>query len=214
MKQIQHDDILKSEKQFRVNMINGLLGYKTLNLLGTSNLNGVTNLCVVSSAFHLGANPPLIGIIMRPQREHNDTLQNIKATGEYTLNNVLPKFYKQAHQTSAAYPSEVSEFELCGFSEHYIFGFKAPFVSQSTIRIGLELREIVDMKINGTTLVVGEVVQILTEDEIIGDDGFINHITAGTVTVAGLDAYFLPEPLARLSYAKPDLPVQEIKEEK
>ena len=199
------------EKQYRISLINGLVGYKALNLLGTANQNSVSNLCLISSAFHLGANPPLIGLVIRPEREHNDTLNNIKTTGQYTLNNVLPDWYKQAHQTSAAYPSGVSEFDACGLKKQYTNGFMAPFVAQSTIRLGLELRELIDIEINRTTIVIGEIIHIITEDDVVAMDGYVDHIKAGTVTVAGLDTYFLPEVLGRLSYAKPGTEPQELK---
>ena len=207
---INSDQIAVMEKHYRISLINSLVGYKALNLLGTISNNGITNLCVISSAFHLGASPALLGIVMRPQRENNDTLNNIKVTGQYTLNNVLPDWYKQAHQTSASYASRVSEFEICGFKKHYIDGFKAPFVLQSSIRIGLELREIIDMEINGTTIVVGEIVEILTDDALLQTDGNIDHIKARTMTVAGLNAYFVPQPLGRLSYAKPGTECMEL----
>jgi flavin reductase (DIM6/NTAB) family NADH-FMN oxidoreductase RutF len=207
---IKNDQIFEMEKQYRISLINSLVGYKSLNLLGTISNNGITNLCLISSAFHLGANPPLLGMVIRPEREHNDTLSNIKATGHYTLNNVLPEWYKQAHQSSASYPAGVSEFDICGFIKHYVNGFNAPFVGQSTIRIGLELREIIDMEINGTTIIVGEIVQILTDDFLIEDDGNVDHIKAGTITVAGLDSYYLPKPVGRLTYAKPGTLPQEV----
>ncbi|WP_439559398.1 flavin reductase family protein [Dyadobacter sp.] len=165
---------------------------------------------MISSAFHLGANPPLVGLVMRPQREHNDTLKNIRATGEYTLNNVLPDWYKQAHQTSASYPSGTSEFDACGFEPYYSEGFSAPFVKQSTVRIGLKLRQMMDVELNGTTIVIGEIVRIVAEDALVGEDGTIDHAKAATMTVAGLDAYFRPQPLGRLAYAKPGTEPREI----
>jgi flavin reductase (DIM6/NTAB) family NADH-FMN oxidoreductase RutF len=203
MTNITSEDIAKMEKHYRVSLINSLVGFRSLNLLGTASTDGITNLCVISSAFHLGANPPLLGLVIRPEREHNDTLKNIKTTGQYTLNNVLPEWYPQAHQTSASYPSGVSEFDVCGFKKQYIKGFKAPFVGQSTIGIGLELREMLDIEANGTTIVIGEIVQILTNDALIAEDGTVDHIKAETMTVAGLDAYFIAKPVGRLAYAKP-----------
>jgi flavin reductase (DIM6/NTAB) family NADH-FMN oxidoreductase RutF len=152
----------------------------------------------------------LLGLVIRPEREHNDTLKNIKATGQYTLNNVLPQWYKKTHQTSASYPSGVSEFESCGLKKHYIKGFKAPFVEQSSVRIGLELVEIIDIEINGTTIVIGEIVQILVDDLLIEEDGNVDHVQAGTMTVSGLDSYFLPQIVGRLSYAKPGKEPQEL----
>jgi flavin reductase (DIM6/NTAB) family NADH-FMN oxidoreductase RutF len=210
MKSITREQISAMEKYYRINLINGLLGYKSLNLLGTVNADGITNLCIISSAFHLGANPALIGMVIRPERAHNDTLANIKSTGQYTLNNVLPEWYMQAHQTSASYASGVSEFDTCGFKPQYIDGFKAPFVEESSVRIGLELREIINVQLNGTTIVVGEIVQILADDAIITEDGTIDHAEAETMTVAGLDTYFLPQAVGRLAYAKPDIAPQKL----
>ena len=69
MANINSEQIEGLEKQYRINLINSLVGYKSLNLLGTCNMEGVTNLCIISSAFHLGANPPLLGMVIRPQRE-------------------------------------------------------------------------------------------------------------------------------------------------
>ncbi|WP_158798869.1 flavin reductase family protein [Pedobacter sp. L105] len=210
MKSINSDQISELDKYYRINLINSLTGYKSLNLVGTSNTNGVTNLCIVSSVFHLGSNPPLFGMVIRPEREHNDTLKNIKAVGQYTLNNVLPEFYKQAHQTSASYPAGVSEFDECGFKKIYTEKFKAPFVGQSTVRVGLELRETIDMEINGTTIVIGEVVHILVDDPLIEEDGFVDHIQAETMTLTGLDSYYLPKPVGRLTYAKPGIEPKEL----
>lgn len=213
MLDLNSTQILEMEKYYRINLANSLTGYKALNLLGTASEEGVTNLCIVSSVFHLGSNPPLFGLIIRPEREHNDTLKNIKLTGQYTLNNVLPQFYKQAHQTSAGYASGASEFAECGFNELYAPDFKAPFVKESSIRIGLQLKELIEMTMNRTTLVIGEVEHVLTDDSLIGEDGFIDPVKAGTVTLTGLDSYYLTEPLGRLAYAKPGVEPQELAED-
>ncbi|WP_276088100.1 flavin reductase [Pedobacter sp. JY14-1] len=201
---INHERCSQLDKQYRINLINSLVGYRSLNLLGTQCTDGITNLCIVSSVFHMGSNPALLGLVMRPARAHNDTLRNIVSSGQYTLNNVLPDWYKQAHQTSAAYPSGISEFAICGFTEQYIDGFKAPFVAESSVRIGLDLVEVLDIAVNGTSIVIGEVTQILTADDVITSDGTLNHVVAGTLTVAGLDSYYRTAFLERLPYAKPD----------
>jgi flavin reductase (DIM6/NTAB) family NADH-FMN oxidoreductase RutF len=203
MLNIKSEQIHELEKHYRISLINSLIGFRSLNLLGTISNYGISNLCIISSAFHLGANPPLIGLVIRPEREHNDTLRNIKSTGQYTLNNVLPEWYMQAHQTSASYPSGVSEFDTCRFHKHYVKGFKAPFVGESNVRIGLELRQVIDIEINGTTIVIGEIIHVLTDDDLIAADGTVDHSKAKTMTVAGLDTYYLPQPVGQLAYAKP-----------
>lgn len=205
MLKINTEQIGLMDKFYRINLINSITGYKSLNLLGTISADGITNLAIISSAFHLGSNPPLIGIVMRPEREHNDTLNNIRDTGHYTLNNVQPEWLMQAHQTSASYPSGVSEFDQCGFGKDYLHRFKAPFVRESSIRIGLELKEVIGLELNGTTIVIGEVMHILCDDGLIGDDGLVDHVRAESMAVTGLDSYYLPKFAERLEYAKPDI---------
>ena len=202
---ITSQNIHQMEQRYRAAFINSLPGYKCLQMVGTLNENGTGNLGLFNSVFHLGANPALLGMIFRPQSDEHDTLKNIKNTGSYTFNNVLPAWFEQAHQTSARYASGVSEFAECGFEPFFLPDFKAPFVAQSTIKIGLELREIIDIKINGTTLVIGEITQIMLDNEnLVSADGYVDHTKAKTVTVTGLDAYFSTNALGRLTYAKPN----------
>ena len=203
MIKLNSEHIALMEKFYRINLINSIAGYKSVNLLGSISSDGITNLAIVSSVFHLGSNPPLLGMVLRPEREHNDTLKNITDTNHYTLNNVLPEWFMQAHQTSASYPSGVSEFDQCGFTKEYLPAFKAPFVRQSSVRIGLEVREMIDMEINGTTIIIGEVIHISADDGIIAEDGLINHQKAESMAVTGLDSYYLPKFVDRLAYAKP-----------
>ena len=99
-----NDDINGFEKRFRANFINSLGGFKSLVLIGTKSKSGNENLATFSSLFHLGANPALCGIIIRPNEEKQNTLGNIVSTKYYTINHVTPAFYKQAHQCSARYP--------------------------------------------------------------------------------------------------------------
>lgn len=190
------------EKRYRTTFINSLPGYKSLHMLGTVNKEGISNLGLFNSIFHVGANPPLLGMVFRPDSNDHDSLENIVQTKEYTLNNVLPGWFQQAHQTSARFQSGVSEFEPCGFKELYMDPFKAPFVAQSSIKIGLELREIIDISLNNTKIMIGEIIHVLMDDGIIASDGYVDHLNAGTVTVAGLDSYFTTEHLGRLAYAK------------
>lgn len=60
------------------------------------------------------------------------------------------------------------------------------------------------MEINGTHLLIGEIVLINVPKNIVSDDGFINIATANTVAVGGLDGYFTAQLKERLPYAKPN----------
>jgi len=105
---------------------------------------------------HLGSNPPLIGFISRPQTaEVGHTIRNIQETKYYTINHIHPEFIKNAHYTSAKFDKTISEFERCKLTEDYQADFKAPFVKESSFKIGLCFIEALDIKHNGTVLVIG-----------------------------------------------------------
>lgn len=189
---------------YRRNFFNSLTGFKSLCLIGTQNAGGVSNLAPFTQVIHVGANPPLTGILFRPHTVRRDTLENILATEVFTLNQVRPEFVKEAHYTTASW--EESEFVGTGLQEEYLFDFPAPFVKESRIKWACRLKERLDIQSNGTILIIGEVKHVIVPDECVGEDGFIDLEAAGTVTTSGLDAYHTTQKIARLSYPKPGKP--------
>jgi flavin reductase (DIM6/NTAB) family NADH-FMN oxidoreductase RutF len=201
---IDYNQILQLEKQKRVHLINSLGGFKSVALVGTSDENKNSNLSIFSSFFHLGANPPLIGMIFRPSPPERDTMRNILDTGFYTINHINESIFKKAHQTSARYEKGVSEFDATGLNSEYKNDFFAPFVVESNVQLGIEFKEKIDISINNTTMIVGEIVQIYIPENCLLEDGFIDIEKANSITCSGLDSYHKTMQLDRLSYAKPD----------
>jgi flavin reductase (DIM6/NTAB) family NADH-FMN oxidoreductase RutF len=138
----------KLEKQNRVHLINSIGGFKSVVLVGTKDADGLENLAVFSSLVHIGANPPLVALIFRPSPPERDTLRNLLATGFYTINHVNESIYKQAHQTSARFDKNVSEFEEVGLTPEYKNNFFAPFVAESNVQLGITFKDKVDIQIN------------------------------------------------------------------
>ena len=196
------DQLSKIEK---THLINSLGGFKSVSLIGTQNKTANTNLAIFSSIFHLGANPPLIALIFRPSPPIRNTLNNILETNFYTINHLNENIYKQAHQTSARYDDTVSEFDVTGLTAEYKNDFPAPFVLESNIQMGIEFKEKIDIVINNTTMVIGQIVQIYFPENCQLQDGFIDLEKANTITCSGLDSYHKTSKLDRLSYAKPNL---------
>lgn len=198
------ENIRLFEQRYRASLINSLGGFKSVNLVGTKNFNGQSNLSIFNSIVHIGAHPPLAGMIIRPDSVERHTYENVLETKYYSLNHLTKTNYIQAHQTSARYPRESSEFEACGLNEEYKDGFFAPYVKESYIQIGLKLQEVIELKINGTHLVIGEIEHIYLPESALMTDGFIDLELAGSITCSGLDSYHRTEKLSRLTYAKPN----------
>lgn len=186
----------------RLKIINSVTGIKPGNLIGTIGKNGATNLAVFSSIIHLGSNPSLLGFISRPQTEEvGHTLRNILQTEFYTINHIHPEFVEKAHYTSAKFSSDVSEFDACNLSEEYINHFKAPFVQESIFKMGLRFKEALDIKLNGTVLVIGEI-----EELVIADKAFVNEDidleASEGVGISGLNTYYSLKKIDSYPYAR------------
>ena len=74
---LQRSDIEAMEKRSRANLVNSLAGYKSANLLGSVNGRGQTNLALMSSVLHIGAHPPLVGVLIRPHSVPRHSLENL-----------------------------------------------------------------------------------------------------------------------------------------
>lgn len=199
------------EQRFRTQLINSMPGIKALNLVGTRGDDGAENLAVFNSIFHVGANPPYLGMVIRPDSVDRHTWQNIQATGSYTLNSVGPEIYRQAHQTSARYEKSQSEFQETGLAAEYRDGVVAPFVGESLIKIGLTLEEFHRVACNGTLVVIGKVVYLELEEGLVMSDGSVDLVAANSVGSIGVDGYVSVDWLDRLGYAKPDMALKSLR---
>jgi flavin reductase (DIM6/NTAB) family NADH-FMN oxidoreductase RutF len=192
------------ERRYRANLINSLGGFKSICLIGTKNNAGNENLAIFSSLVHIGADPALCGFIVRPSIPPRNTLANILETKFYTINHIHESIINQAHQTSAKYDDDISEFDAVGLHTVYKDDFFAPFVKESNIKFACEFIQKIDIEINGTSLIIGKIIDIIVPNEIIENDGFINLDKAGTITGTGLDVYYSTIKIKRLTYAKPN----------
>ncbi len=203
------NDIEGFDKGFKIKFVNSLTGFKGAYLLGTIGSNDVLNVGIFTSLVHISSAPPSIGVMFRPQTDDHQSLQNIKDSGEFTLNLVSEDFIENAHYTSANFSKEDSEFDKCGLSPMFFKGLKAPFVKESKLKIGLKLNSIVDIPLNGMQLVIGDVQELEINDEAVGDDGQLHLTKIDAVCATGLNLYSKTEELKQYPYARvsdvPDL---------
>ncbi|MFT5848302.1 MAG: flavin reductase (DIM6/NTAB) family NADH-FMN oxidoreductase RutF [Psychroserpens sp.] len=203
MAYITNDDIDSLDFLYRINLINSCSGYKSANLLGTKSNEGVENVAVFSSVTHIGSNPPMLGFFCRPTTVIRDTYNNIKSTGFYTINHIHDGILEDAHHTSAAYDTDISEFDKTQLISEYKKEFHAPFVKSAPIQLAMEFVEEYHIKANGTLLVIGKIVGLHVNDELIEDDGFINLSKGNVAAINGLDGYAVSKSNTRFEYQRP-----------
>ncbi|MCH7403093.1 flavin reductase family protein [Belliella kenyensis] len=208
MKSFSKENLLQGDASFRRDFVNALSGYKSLNLIGTISKANETNLAPFSQVFHIGASPPLVGVLFRPHTVERHTLQNILDTAEFTLNHVAKSFYEKAHQTAARY--EVSEFEAVGLEVLNRPECTAPFVKISPLQIACKLISSQTLDVNDTVLIIASIEHVWVVDGGLREDGSLDLEKMETVTVNGLDEYYIGKRLGKLSYPKPGKEVEKL----
>ena len=200
---LDSEDIKKLEKTKRLKLINSITGVKPANLIGTINKDGISNLAIFSSVVHLGSKPPLLAFVTRTSKDVNrNTLNNILETKYYTINQIQKEFVKNAHYTSAKFNEKISEFEMCKIEKENIDKFFAPFVKKSNLKIGMKLKEVIPIKSNDSTLVVGQVMKIIIDKSFLKNDFMFDLEKSGSIAIGGLNEYFTIKNLDHFPYVR------------
>ena len=204
MLHLRRQDFDDLDHLYRINLINSCSGFKSANLIGTKSNDGIPNVAVFSSVTHLGSNPPLLGVVFRPVSDvPRNTYENIKETGQFTVNHIHLDIIEQAHHTSAKYDKRISEFDITELEEEYKNNWHAPFVKGAPIQMALTYCEEYKIKANNTIQLIAEIKDLYIIDDILEQDGFINLSKANVVAINGLDGYALPSLKQRIDYQRP-----------
>ncbi|MBC6425876.1 MAG: flavin reductase [Ekhidna sp.] len=189
--QLTKEDIQNMERRKRLNIINSITGIKPANLIGSVSNEGRTNIAIFSSVVHLGSDPALLGFITRPTgKVPRHTYENLKETGFYTINQVPAGIIKNAHYTSAKLDRKVSEFKRMNLKEEYLSNFKAPFLKESRLKIGMKFEQEIPIALNGTILIIGTVELLQIDDEAINEKGYIDLQKLDAAGISGLNSYY------------------------
>lgn len=208
MKEISVQDLSEMGRVQRLNLINSCTGYKSANLIATQSLEGINNVAIFSSVTHLGSDPALIGLIVRPTTVPRDSYKNIKETGYFTVNHVTASMIADAHHTSANYESNISEFDKTNLQEEYKENIKTPFTQGSPVQLYCKYVSEYYIKENDTIHVIASIEKLFYNEELAHEDGWLQIDKGNIVALNGLDAYCLPKLIDRFQYARKDSPTE------
>lgn len=197
---ITNTDLQNLDKRHRASLINCLSGPKAVTLIGTKGSHG-ENLALFNSVIHLGANPPLIGMISRPHSVTRHTLEHILETRTWTINHANDQILRQAHHTSAKHKE--SEFAAARLTAIYKGKHPAPFVEECQLQIACKYVNHYPIKENGTIFIIGSIEVVYLPEDSINEHGELQYDQLANVSSVGLNNYYKVEHLDRLAYAKP-----------
>jgi len=192
---IDRPQIEQMGKIHRLNLINSCTGYKSANLIGTISNSGKTNVAVFSTVTHLGSDPALIGFIIRPNFTSRNTYSNIKEYGYFSINHIYSDIIAEAHQSSANYSADESEFEHTKLEPIYHGGCPVPFVKGSPVKLLCKFVNEYLIKENGCMHIIASIEAIFYEEELLDSENHLQLEKGKVVAISGLKAYSLPHLL-------------------
>lgn len=163
-------DISKIPAQDTYRLLIGSIVPRPIAWVSTISSKGITNLAPFSFFNGVCSNPP--AVLFCPSipvdREVKDTLRNIRETRQFVVNIVTESNVAQANETSATYPTDVSEFTAVGVTPLPSVVVRPPRVAESPIQFECELIQIVQVgepRPGSGNIVIGRVVYAHVAEE-------------------------------------------------
>ena len=153
----QLEDWSQWDRHYRGRFFNSLYGGRSVGLLCTQ--GAVWNAAPVSQILHVGAHPPQVGVLMRPDSENHQTRSNLTLQPWASLHFMPISDAERVHQASAAYGPEASELALLGWSHCPWTAYPVVALDDALLSLCLEVHEVLDLR-NGTSLYVFDIREV------------------------------------------------------
>ena len=164
------------EPHIRQRWMNTLIAPRPIAFVSSVSAGGVGNLAPFSFFAMGGGNPQSIAFCPITDRHGNskDTLRNVRETGEFVVNTVSRAMAERVNQASAAYPFEVDEFDVTGFTRVPSELVKPPRVAEAPAAFECRVFQIVPHGSGpfAANWVIGEVLLLHVDDAVMAPDGF------------------------------------------
>jgi flavin reductase (DIM6/NTAB) family NADH-FMN oxidoreductase RutF len=183
---------------------------RPIGWISTVNASGQPNLAPFSFFNVVCAKPPTVlfcPMIRGTDGEQKDTLNNVKATGEFVVNIFGEELASEMVATSVEIAANVNEFELAGLESAPSTVVKPPRVAKSPIHFECKLTQIVEIGNNpgGGSVVIGEIVHVHVDERVLlGEDKIdlaalkpIGRL-AGSVYVRVTDLFEMERPKSQI----------------
>jgi flavin reductase (DIM6/NTAB) family NADH-FMN oxidoreductase RutF len=174
-------------------LIVGIVTPRPIAWVTSVDREGTVNLAPFSFFNAFGANPPVVVFspTLRRDGTRKDTLRNVEATGEFVLNAAVESLAEKVNVSSTELPHGQSEVALTGLSLLPSLKVKPPRVAASPTHLECKVIQIVPVGQGpiSANLVIGEVVAIHVNDEILDSHGRVDPRKLKTIARLGGDYY-------------------------
>ena len=160
-------------------VLTGVVVPRPIAFVSTTSNSGNVNLSPYSFFNAVSYDPPLIifsSSKFTSDGKLKDSLSNIEQNGEFVVNIVNEKIVEAMNKTAAEYPEDVNEFDVANLTQIDSDLVKPPRLSESPVNMECKLERIITLgtEAHPQGLVIGEIIQLHIDDEIISGHR-INH---------------------------------------
>lgn len=156
-------------------LLSGAVVPRPIAWVSTVNADGVRNLAPYSFFTVVSANPPVVCFCPAVReatdqlRATKDTLENIRATGEFVVNIVSEALAERMNRTAAEVAPGIDEFAVAGLTALAGELVGAPRVAEAPVQMECRLRQIVEISALplGGSLVLGDVVRFHVSEAVL-----------------------------------------------
>ena len=153
-------------------LLTGSVVPRPIGWISTVNPEGQPNLAPFSFFNVVCSNPPTVvfsPMIRSTDGKPKDTLNNIKANGEFVVNIVTEKLVDAMNLSSVEALPEVDEFVFAGVTPVKAVVVKSPRVAESPIHFECKARDIIEIsdQPGGASVVIGTVVHLHIDDGVL-----------------------------------------------
>lgn len=183
---------------------------RPIGWISTINASGQPNLAPFSFFNVVCAKPPTVlfcPMIRGTDGVQKDTLNNVKATGEFVVNIFGEELASKMVETSVEIAADVNEFELTGLESAPSIVVKPPRVAESLIHFECKVTQIVEIGNNpgGGSVVIGEIIHLHVDERVLLGEDKINLAAlkpigrlAGSAYVRVTDLFEMERPKSQI----------------
>lgn len=136
----------------------------------TMSADGIFNAAPFSFFTGVSVEPPIVLFaVERRFGEKKDTLVNVEETKEFVINIVTESNVDAMNETSKDFKPEEDELKLAGLTPIESKLVKVPSIKESPIHMECRLHDIIEIGSSPHSLVMGEVVAVTVDDDVISD---------------------------------------------
>ena len=163
------------------NPLNALVAPRPIGWISTISAHGEVNLAPFSYFNAFSADPPLVGFAPNAMPGSGtdgvdcakDSLANVRAIPEFTVSVVSEELAQAMNETSKPLPHGENEYELAGLDAGSSNLVRPPYVKKARAVLECVVFDIVELPVRtgarGSHLILGEVIGIHIDDELIED---------------------------------------------